>query len=76
MSHAILDATGLACPLPILKTKKALQAMADGATLEVRATDPGSVEDFQAFCRATGNVLLSRSEQDGVFSFVISRSML
>lgn len=74
MSHAVLDATGLACPLPILKTKKALLAMAHGATLEVLATDPGAVADFQAFCRATGNKLLSRSETDGVFSFLISRT--
>ncbi len=62
-----LDAKGLSCPLPILKAKKALNAMAAGETLIVEATDAGSVADFVAFCRMTGNTLLESSEVDGVY---------
>jgi tRNA 2-thiouridine synthesizing protein A len=58
-----VDARGLSCPLPILRAKKALSAMESGQVLKVVATDPGSVRDFQAFARQTGNVLL---EQDTV----------
>jgi tRNA 2-thiouridine synthesizing protein A len=71
MADKTLDTKGLACPLPILKTKKALSEMAKGATLEVLATDPGSVPDFTAFCETTGNRLLEKSEQAGVYRFVI-----
>ncbi|MFZ4481693.1 MAG: sulfurtransferase TusA family protein [Rhodoferax sp.] len=55
-----LDARGLNCPLPILKAKKALSDMASGQTLRVVATDPGSVRDFQAFAKQTGNELLEQ----------------
>ena len=55
MADHVLDAKGLNCPLPILKTKKALKDVASGETLEILSTDPGSVADFQAFCRTTGN---------------------
>lgn len=74
MMHSTVDAKGLTCPLPILKAKKALMAMPGGALLEVLATDPGSIEDFQAFCRATGNNLVSQSEDQGVYRFVIARA--
>ena len=57
-----LDARGLSCPLPILKTKKSLNELASGQVLKIVATDPGSVKDFQAFCKQTGNELLSHSE--------------
>ena len=57
-----LDARGLNCPLPILRAKKVLGDLSAGQVLKVMATDPGSVKDFQAFCRQTGNVLLSHSE--------------
>ena len=57
MADQTLDAKGLNCPLPILKAKKALKDVPDGGTLEILATDPGSVADFQAFCRTTGNEL-------------------
>ena len=57
-----LDARGLNCPLPILRTKKSLSDMTSGQVLKILATDPGSVKDFQAFCRQTGNELLSHSE--------------
>ena len=74
MPDKTLDTKGLACPLPILKTKKVLSEMAMGAKLEVLATDPGSVPDFKAFCKATGNVLVEHSEQGGVYRFVIEHT--
>ncbi len=69
----VLDAKGLNCPLPILKAKKALNQVPSGGILQVLATDPGSVADFEAFCRQTGNELLeSKTEGDG-FVFLIRR---
>lgn len=68
-----LDARGLNCPLPILRAKKALTDMQGGQILHILATDPGSVKDFQAFARQTGNELLSTAEADGEFSFYIRR---
>lgn len=70
----VLDTKGLNCPLPILKTKKAIQALPAGETLEVHATDPGSVKDMEAFCRSTGNQLLSSTDEGGVFKFQIKKS--
>jgi tRNA 2-thiouridine synthesizing protein A len=61
------------CPLPILKTKKALQSMQPGALLEVLATDAGSVADFESFCRQTGNQLVSSTKEGEVFKFVLKR---
>lgn len=74
MVDATLDAKGLNCPLPILKAKKALNNVPSGGTLEVVATDPGSVADFDAFCRTTGNELLETSTDDGVYRFVIKHT--
>ena len=68
-----VDARGLNCPLPVLRTKKALNDIASGQVLRILATDPGSVRDFEAFCRQTGNALLQQSESDGVFVFVLRR---
>ncbi len=68
-----LDARGLNCPLPILRTKKALNEMAGGQTLHVVATDPGSVRDFQAFARQTGHDLLSSTAGDGEFRFLLRK---
>jgi tRNA 2-thiouridine synthesizing protein A len=68
-----LDARGLNCPLPILKTKKALSNMASGEVLRVIATDPGSVRDFVAFAKQTGNELLEQSEIDREFVFFMKR---
>ncbi len=68
-----VDARGLNCPLPILRAKKALADMTSGEVLRVVATDPGSVRDFQAFARQTGNELLEHSEQDGAFVFLMKR---
>jgi tRNA 2-thiouridine synthesizing protein A len=71
MASQLLDAKGLNCPLPILKAKKALKDVPVGETLEVLATDPGSVADFEAFCRATGNELIESTQQENVYRFVI-----
>lgn len=68
-----LDARGLNCPLPILKTKKALADMTSGQVLRVLATDPGSVRDFQAFARQTGNELVSHAEENKEFIFFMRR---
>jgi tRNA 2-thiouridine synthesizing protein A len=73
MADHTLDAKGLNCPLPILKARKALKDVAAGETLEILSTDPGSVSDFEAFCRQTGNELLESSNDDSVFRFVIKR---
>jgi len=73
MADKVLDAKGLSCPLPILKSKKALQNVAPGGTLEVLATDPGSVADFAAFCRMTGHELLESESADGIFRLLIRR---
>lgn len=59
-----LDARGLNCPLPILRCKKGLAELSGGDVLKVLATDPGSVKDFQAFCKQTGHELLSMEEND------------
>lgn len=67
-AHQELDTRGLNCPLPILKAKKALAGMASGEILKVVATDPGSVRDFQAFARQTGNELVE--QQTGEAEFV------
>lgn len=68
-----LDARGLNCPLPILRTKKSLTDMASGQVLKIVATDPGSVKDFQAFARQTGNTLLSENETEKVFTFFMQK---
>ena len=70
----MLDAKGLNCPLPILHARKKLNAMATGDVLEIHATDPGSVADFQAFCRQTGNELLESSQDGMVYKFQIKRT--
>ena len=68
-----LDTKGMNCPLPILKAKKAIKGLADGETLQVLSTDPGSVKDFEAFCRSTGNSLLESNEADGIFTYMIKK---
>ncbi len=73
MADQTLDAKGLNCPLPILRAKKALQTIAVGGTLEVLATDPGSVKDFQAFCNTTGNELVESGTEGKVYRFVLRR---
>ena len=68
-----LDVKGLNCPLPILRTKKALSEMSPGEVLHVLATDPGSVKDFHAFAKQTGNELLSSAEVNQVLEFYLKR---
>ncbi|MGH8683257.1 MAG: sulfurtransferase TusA family protein, partial [Burkholderiales bacterium] len=68
-----LDARGLNCPLPILRAKKALTEMSSGQVLRIVATDPGSVKDFQAFSRQTGNELLSHAEANKEFTFLMKK---
>ena len=74
MADHTLDAKGLNCPLPILKARKALKEVPAGGTLEILSTDPGSVADFAAFCRQTGNELLEQSMDDSVYRFLIKHS--
>ena len=74
MADVTLDAKGLNCPLPILKAKKAINDVASGGTLEIFATDPGSVADFEAFCRTTGNELLESKEEGGVYTYLIKKT--
>jgi tRNA 2-thiouridine synthesizing protein A len=74
MADQTLDATGLNCPLPILKTKKALTKMDTGQVLEVISTDAGSVKDMEAFCNQTGNKLISLSEIEGKYIFTIEKN--
>ena len=74
MTTTTLDTKGLNCPLPVLKAKKALKDLAAGDLLEVIATDPGSVKDFDSFCRTTGNELMeTNSGDDGVYTFTIKK---
>ncbi len=72
MTHT-LDVKGLACPLPVLKAKKRLKELEPGEELDVLATDPSAVQDFQAFCELTGHKLLAWSEDDGVYCFRLER---
>ncbi len=74
MADVTLDAKGLNCPLPILKAKKAINDVASGGTLEILATDPGSVADFEAFCRTTGNELVESKEEGGVYTYLIKKT--
>ncbi len=69
-----LDASGLNCPLPILRAKKALAGLDVGQVLHIIATDPGSVKDFEAFANQTGNELMESSENGGKFEFLIKKA--
>ena len=74
MADQTLDAKGLNCPLPILRAKKALKSLSDGQVLQILATDPGSVKDFEAFCRTTGNSLLETKQDGDVYEFLIKKT--
>ena len=74
MADQVLDVKGLNCPLPILRAKKALGSVPSGGTLQVLATDPGAVKDFEAFCRASGNQLVESAAEGGIFRFLIRRT--
>ena len=68
-----LDARGMDCPLPILRTKKSLNGMASGQVLRIKATDPGSMRDFEAFSRQTGHGLISAENIGGTFVFILKK---
>jgi len=68
-----IDTRGLNCPLPILRTKKALGDVQSGQVLKVVATDPGSVKDFETFSKQTGHTLISHSEANGEFTFLMRK---
>ena len=72
-ADSILDATGLLCPLPVLKARRALRDVPPGGILEVLATDPGAAGDFEHFCRTTGCELLEASETNGVLHFRLKK---
>ena len=74
MADQELDASGLNCPFPILRAKKALNGMTSGQVLHIIATDPGSVKDFEAFAKQTGNVLQESKEAGGKYEFLIQKS--
>ena len=69
----VLDTSGLNCPLPVLKTKKALEELQPGQILEVISTDPGSKADIPAFCQRTGHELVAMEEQDGKYIYYIKK---
>lgn len=68
-----VDAKGLSCPMPIVRTAQAMKALPSGAVVEVLATDPGSTKDMVAWAKATGNELIEQTVDDGTFRFVIRR---
>ena len=72
--HTTVDAKGLSCPMPIVKTAQAVKTVPAGEIIEVLATDPGSVKDFAAWTRSTGNAIVEQTESDGVYRFVIKRA--
>ena len=69
-----LDASGLNCPLPILRCKKAMNGMETGQVIKVVATDPGAVKDFEAYCKQTGHELISSGDEGGKFVFLIKKN--
>ena len=72
--HTTVDAKGLSCPMPIVKTAQAVKGVPAGELIEILATDPGSVKDFAAWTRSTGNAIVEQSEDAGVYRFVIKRA--
>jgi len=73
MADQQVDARGLNCPMPIVKTAQAVKALTSGQTLEVLATDPGSVKDFAAWSKTTGNPIIEQTSDAGVFRFVLQK---
>lgn len=74
MADQELDVRGLNCPLPILKTKRALNSMQSGQTIRILATDPASMLDFKAFSAQSGNPLLESREEKGVYTFLLQKT--
>ena len=73
MADQQVDARGLNCPMPIVKTAQAVKTLASGQTVEVLATDPGSVKDFAAWSKTTGNEIIEQTADGGVFRFVMKK---
>lgn len=69
----VVDAKGLSCPMPIVKTAQAVKGLASGQLVEVLATDPGSTKDFAAWAKSTGNELVEQTVDDGVYRFVLRK---
>lgn len=74
MADITVDTKGLACPMPIVKAKKALDSLAPGQTMEVLSTDKGSLNDFKAWVQQTKNELVSHEEENGIYKFVVKKS--
>ncbi|MED1954408.1 sulfurtransferase TusA family protein [Brevibacillus nitrificans] len=74
MADIIVDTKGMACPMPIVKAKKALDSLQSGQTMEVLSTDKGSLNDFSAWVKQTKNELLSHEEENGVYKFLVRKS--
>ena len=74
MSETFLDTKGLKCPIPVLRARRAMKPLAAGEVLEIHATDPSSVQDFEAFCETTGDDLLESREDEGVYVFRIRKA--
>ena len=74
VADTVLDTRGLSCPLPVLRARKAMQRLPPGALLRVLATDPGTVRDFKAFCRASGHELVESRTQDEEFHFLLRKA--
>ena len=74
MAETLLDTRGLTCPLPVLRARKAMQKLAPGALLRVLATDPGTVKDIEAFCRASGHELVESGTQEDEFHFLLRKA--
>ncbi|KQL46954.1 sulfurtransferase TusA family protein [Brevibacillus choshinensis] len=74
MADITVDTKGMACPMPIVKAKKALDSLAPGQTMEVLSTDKGSLNDFQAWVKQTKNELVSHEEDNGVFKFLVKKA--
>ncbi|MGQ0662844.1 MAG: sulfurtransferase TusA family protein [Pseudomonadota bacterium] len=73
MTITTLDTKGLNCPLPVLRAKKAIKDLPTGSVLQILSTDPGSIKDFEAYCRSTGNQLLDSKQEGGVYIFNIRK---
>lgn len=73
-ANKVLDATGMACPMPIVKTKKAIEEINSGEVLEIHATDKGAESDLTAWAKSGGHELLENTEEDGVFKFWIKKA--
>ena len=73
MADTVVDARGLSCPMPIVKTAQVFKALVSGQTVEVWATDPGSVKDFAAWSKSTGNPIVEQRVDGGVYRFVLAR---